>query len=76
MPSGKDLVCWRKEGDACYREGASSLRVGRVRLPLGSGDCLSLESHALYSREYVNSYVLYKGMYLYPTTATLTRTLP
>jgi putative transposase len=30
-----------------HREGASSLRVGRVRLPLGSGDCLSLESHDL-----------------------------
>lgn len=30
-----------------HREGASSLRVGRVRLPLGSSDRLSLESHAL-----------------------------
>jgi putative transposase len=29
------------------REGASSLRVGRVRLPLGSNDRLSLESHVL-----------------------------
>jgi putative transposase len=29
------------------REGASSLRVGRVRLPSESGDCLSLESHVL-----------------------------
>ena len=29
------------------REGASSLRVGRVRLPLRSSDRLSLESHAL-----------------------------
>ena len=28
------------------REGASSLRVGRVSLPAGSRDCLSLESHA------------------------------
>lgn len=30
-----------------HREGASSLRLGRVRLPLGSSDRLSLESHAL-----------------------------
>jgi len=30
-----------------HREGASSLRLGRVRLPLGSSDCLSLESHGL-----------------------------
>jgi putative transposase len=30
-----------------HREGASSLRVGRVRLPPGSSDCLSLESCGL-----------------------------
>jgi putative transposase len=30
-----------------HREGASSLRVGRVRLPSGSDDRLSLESHVL-----------------------------
>jgi putative transposase len=30
-----------------HREGASSLRVGRVRLPSGSSDRLSLESHGL-----------------------------
>lgn len=30
-----------------HREGTSSLRVGRVRLPSGSNDCLSLESHVL-----------------------------
>lgn len=30
-----------------HREGVSSLRVGHVRLPLGSSDRLSLESHVL-----------------------------